>query len=146
MNDTRLSSAVHALVLVSQSAAPMSSEQIATSVGTNASYVRKIMASLGRAGIVEGLRRSGGFTLLRPASELTLLDVYRAVEGTGGVHVFDVHRNPNDECIVGRHIQPVMSEVFGRMEERLARELAGVTLADCIKQLEERADQAGEEW
>ena len=42
--DTKFSVAIHALILVSESPRPLSSEQMAESVGTNASYIRKILA------------------------------------------------------------------------------------------------------
>lgn len=48
---TRLSDAMHILVLVDQSAdAPMSSKQIAESIHTNPSYVRTLMAKLNEQG------------------------------------------------------------------------------------------------
>ena len=43
--DTRFSSAVHTLILIAASEKPMTSEDIAGSVGTNASYIRKIIGS-----------------------------------------------------------------------------------------------------
>ena len=43
--DTRFSSAIHTLILISEAESPMTSEQIAVSVGTNASYIRKISES-----------------------------------------------------------------------------------------------------
>ena len=44
--DTRFSSAIHTLILIAEAEVPMSSEQIAGSVGTNASYIRKITGLL----------------------------------------------------------------------------------------------------
>ncbi len=58
MKDTRLSSALHLLVLVSEAKTPMSSEQMAESMGTNASYVRKLAGLLRKAGIVQSRQRS----------------------------------------------------------------------------------------
>ena len=51
MNDTRFSSAVHLLILVSEAESPMSSAQIAESIGTNPSWVRRLATSLREAGI-----------------------------------------------------------------------------------------------
>ena len=47
--DTKFSIAVHALILISESPNPISSDQMAQSVGTNASYIRKIPALLKKA-------------------------------------------------------------------------------------------------
>ena len=51
--DTKFSVAVHVLILISESPPPINSDQMALSVGTNASYVRKILALLKKAGIVD---------------------------------------------------------------------------------------------
>ena len=142
MNDTRLSAAVHMLVMVSESAVPLSSGFIARSVGTNAAYIRKLAVSLRRAGIIESRRGAAGFVLLRNPRDLTLLDIYKAVCETDEVTVFDVHRNPNDECIVGRHIGAVLRGMFAGISAAAARELDARTLADCISALAEEIDES----
>ena len=45
--DTRFSSAIHMLILISEAETPMTSEEIAASVGTNASYIRKVTGESG---------------------------------------------------------------------------------------------------
>lgn len=40
-----------------------------------------------------------------------------------------IHRNPSDECKLGRHIAPVLGEMFGSLDARMAEELASITLA-----------------
>ena len=144
MKDTRLSSALHLLVLVSEAEASMSSEQMAISMGTNASYVRKLSGSLRKAGIVESHRGSAGLRLVPDAAELTLLDVYLAACETDHVKLFDLHRNPSDQCIVGRHIAPVLGDMFKELEEEAARELQSRTLADCIAALRAHAVEAND--
>ena len=79
------------------------------------------------------------------ASELDVeshlpLDVYRAVEETDDVHVFDIHHNPSDSCIVGRNIRPVLNGMFREAEQTVERKLAGTTLADCIAQMRAHID------
>lgn len=59
--DVKFSSAIHVLILVSEAEYPMSSEQIAESVGTNASYIRKLTSRLSRAGIIQAKRGVSGF-------------------------------------------------------------------------------------
>ena len=94
--DTRFSSAIHTLILVAEAETLLSSEQIAGSVGTNASYI------------------------------------YQAVNDMEEVCLFDLHQNANDQCVVGRYIKPVLTDMFAEIETAFARELAGKTLADCI--------------
>ncbi len=144
MKDTRFSSALHMLVLVSEAKTPMTSEQMAKSMGTNASYVRKLSGSLRKAGIVQSRRGSAGLRLVPDPSELSLLDVYLAVCETDHVELFELHRNPSDECIVGRHIAPVLGDMFKDLEEEAARELRSRTLADCIAALRAHAMQTND--
>lgn len=130
--DTRFSSAIHTLILIAESEKPMTSENIAGSVGTNASYIRKIIGLLKKKDIIESHRGISGFALKPKAEELTLLQIYQAVNGTERVRLFDLHQKPNDQCIVGRHIEPVLRGLFAEMEATAALALSRKTLADCI--------------
>ena len=126
------------LILVSESPHPMTSDQMAESVGTNASYIRKILALLKKAGIVDGHRGVSGYSLLVAPDHLTLLRIYRAVTEDEQMHLLDIHQNPSDLCIVGRHIRPVLTELFAQVEDSFARSLAGKTLADCMDAIRKR--------
>lgn len=130
--DTKFSVAVHVLILVSESPALINSDQMAMSVGTNASYVRKILALLKKAGIVDGHRGISGYSLLCAPEQLTLLQIYQAVMEEPTPHLLDIHQNPSDRCVVGRHIRPVLAGMFTDMENAFARELSRKTLANCI--------------
>ena len=139
--DNKFSSAIHTLILIAESDKPLTSEDIARSVGTNASYIRKIIGLLKKKDIIESHRGVGGF-LLKPKSEdLTLLKIYQAVNETERPCLFDLHQNPNDECIVGRHIKPVLTDMFAEMEDAFSRMLAGKTLADCISGIRKRLEE-----
>ena len=136
--DTKFSVAVHVLILISESPTPINSEQMAESVGTNASYIRKILALLKKAKIVDGHRGISGYSLIVAPEQLTLLQVYQAVTEEPKLHFLDIHQNPNDRCIVGHHIKPVLTGIFADIEEGFARSLAGKTLADCIADIRKR--------
>ena len=67
--------------------------------------------------------------------------MYRAVEETDDVHVFDIHQNPSDSRIVGRNIRPVLGGMFRHAEQVVEAELAGATLADCMALMRERIER-----
>ena len=136
--DTRFSSAIHMLIMIAGADHPITSEQIAESVGTNASYIRKIAGLLKKQGIIESRQGKSGFKLLVPPEELTLYRVYLAINGAEQIHVFDIHQNPNDACVVGKHIRPVLTEVFRGIEDKAERELKATTLADCMDKMKAR--------
>ena len=130
--DTKFSSAIHALILISESETPMNSDQIAASVGTNPSYIRKLTTRLSKEGIIEGHRGISGFRLRQKPEQISLLDIYKAVMETDSLHLFDIHQNPNDACIVGHNIRPVLGSMFRGMERDVESRLQSMTLEDCI--------------
>lgn len=136
--DTKFSVAVHVLILILESPTPINSDQMAGSVGTNASYVRKILGLLKKAGIVDGHRGISGYTLMITPEQLTLLQIYQAVMEQPNPHLLDIHQNSSDRCVVGRHIRPVLSGMFSGVEDAFARALAQKTLADCIAGIQNR--------
>ena len=138
--DTKFSVAVHVLILISESPNPLNSDQMAGSVGTNASYIRKILALLKKAEIVDGHRGISGYSLTVAPEQLTLLQIYQVVMEESNIHLLDIHQNPSDQCMVGRHIRPALTEMFTDIEDAFARSLAGKTLADCIADIRSRID------
>lgn len=139
--DTKFSTAIHMLIMIAGADRPVSSEQIAESAGTNASYIRKIAGLLKKQGILESRQGISGFALLTEPEQLSLLKVYQAVAETDRVHVFDLHQNPNDACIVGRHVRPVLSELFREIEEKAEEEVKHTTLADCMGKMRIEIDR-----
>ena len=139
--DTRFSSAIHTLILIAGAGRPLSSDQIAGSVGTNASYIRRITGLLKKQGIIESRQGVSGFTLLVKPEELTLYRIYQAIAETQQIHVFDLHQNPNDECIVGRHIRPVLTDTFREIEEKAEQELKKTSLLDCMLKMKAEIDR-----
>ena len=133
--DIRFSTAIHLLIMVSESEDTLTSEMIAKSVGTNASYIRKIIGLLKKSGIVESHHGKSGISLLQTSDELSLLDIYQSVTESYEPHLFDLHKNANDECVVGRYIEPVLTETFSEMEQSFASSLQSITLLDCINRM-----------
>jgi Rrf2 family protein len=134
--NSRLTVAAHALTWIGlyqrRGHEVATSEQIATSVNTNPVVIRRLLAELSKAGLVDSRRGAGaGWMLARGLAAITLLDVYRAVEPGP---VFALHRaTPDPECVVGHGIGPVMAAVYDDVETALRRELAGTTLEDVLR-------------
>ncbi len=137
--DTRFSAAIHTLVLISEADTPMSSEEIAVSVGTNSSYIRKLTVLLKRSGIIESHQGRSGFSLCIEPERLTLMNIYQAIYETDRVELFDIHQNASDACIVGRYIKPVLTRTFRRIADETEEKLRSTTLADCINELRREA-------
>ncbi len=133
--NSRFAVAVHSLVALAYVGGPMTSGQLAeNTVNTNPVVLRRILARLVRAGIVEGQSgKSGGFSLGRDPRSIDLSEVYAAVEDGG---VFGVHANAVvPSCPVSRAIRPALREVFRSAESALRESLAGVSLADLVRKV-----------
>lgn len=139
--DVKFSSALHMLVLISESEKNMTSEEIALSVGTNASYIRKIAGYLKKANIIESNRGITGFKLKKKRSEINFLEIYKAVSEKENISLFDIHCNPNDVCIVGKYIKPSLNELFYSINSEIEKSLKNRTLEDCIKNIKEKIEK-----
>lgn len=140
--DTKFSVALHILTMISESKENLSSQALATSVGTNASYIRKIIALLKTAELITSHQGKVGYELTKKPADISLLDIYYATQEVAQVKLFQVHQHANLECPVGRHIEGAISPVFQQAESQLAKELAGQSLADVIANLYKQASLA----
>ena len=139
---TKVSDAVHVLVFVALNVdGDLSSDRIAESVRTNPAFVRQLMSSLRRAGIIASVRGHARPSLARPADEITLLDVYKAVEGDKPLLHLDTHTNP--ECGVGVNIQLALQTYYDRVQRDAEASMAGITLEDIISSYHERVEAVG---
>ena len=134
---TKVSDAVHILAFINLNPdLPLTSERIAISVQTNASYVRQLMSTLRKAGLLRSIKGHAKPELAKEPTEITLLDVYRAVEGRKHQLHLDTHTNPN--CGVGVHIQEALQDSFDQVQARAEEEMAHITLQNVLDEYEKR--------
>jgi Rrf2 family protein len=103
-------------------------DQIATHQNISLKYLLAILRDLKRAQLVRSRRGpDGGFVLSRPADQITLADVFRAIDGP----LADVH----DESLRDLTYPPPaqqLPEVWMAIRASLRRVLESVTVADLI--------------
>ncbi|MFP3273629.1 MAG: Rrf2 family transcriptional regulator [Paraburkholderia sp.] len=132
---SRFAFAVHVLALLAfQEGVPLSSDMIAGSVNSNPALIRRLLTMLADAGLTTSqLGAGGGALLARPPGEITLLEIYRAVDEA---QLFALHREePNPACMVGRNIQTVLRGVISEAQQAMEASLAARTLADASTDL-----------
>lgn len=139
--DTKFSVALHILTMISESKDTLSSQALATSVGTNASYIRKVIALLKNAGLIQSQQGKMGYQLSKSPKDITLLNIYFATQEVSHISLFPVHQNSNPDCPVGKHIQGAVSPLFASAEAQLEKELAQQTLEEVINNLYKDAKQ-----
>ncbi|KOP70956.1 Rrf2 family transcriptional regulator [Cytobacillus solani] len=114
------------------------SEFIAGSVNTNPVVIRKIMGMLKNAGLVKVRPGVAGAELGKDISEITMLDVYKAVNVVQEKELFGVHANPNPSCPVGKNIQETISPIFSAAQLSMEKALDNVTIMDVVKEIIEK--------
>lgn len=139
--DTKFSVALHILTMISESKNVLSSQALATSVGTNASYIRKVISLLKNAGLITSHQGKSGYRLSKSPQEISLLEIYFATQEVERMNLFQLHQNANLDCPVGKHIEGAMSPIFASVERQLEQELAQKTLDDVIVNLYREAKQ-----
>jgi Rrf2 family protein len=92
------------MVLIARSGATVNVDKIAENTGSSRHHVAKILQRLVKEGFLESHRGpSGGFFMTRDPKQLTLLDIYEAIEGkiriTGCQNASPVC--PFPRCILG---------------------------------------------
>lgn len=138
---SRFSVAIHILSLLEFNKEGVStSEYISGSVNTNPVVIRRIMSMLNKAGLVEVRAGVAGTKLLRELGDITLLDVYRAVNVVEEDGLFAVHDRPNPNCPVGRNIQSAIEPVFSSAQKAMEKTLAAVTLQDIVDDLSSKSE------
>lgn len=108
----------------------LTSTEIATSIQTNPAYVRQLMAKMKAAGLIESARGQARPSLGREPEAITLLDVYRAVEGDKPLLHLDTHTNP--ECHVGVYIQHALQDYYNQVQRDAEASMSAITLADVV--------------
>lgn len=134
MNDVKFSVAIHVLVMLATSSKNLNSENLAHSVDTNPSYIRKILALLKKKNLVESHRGKSGIKLTKRPKEISLLIIYEAVEEQKPTF-FQIHQHPNPQCPVGKNIKETVFPIESKLEKQIAESLASESLADVIERL-----------
>ena len=131
---SRLTVAVHMLLCVEvcKNQRKVTSDFLASSVNVNPVVIRRILQQLKKAGIVSVARGSGGADVARPLEEITLLDLYNAVECVDGGGLFHFHEHPNQLCPVGRNIHAVLDGKLEAIQGAMEREMSSVTMRDIF--------------
>lgn len=137
---TKLSDALHLLVFIAtEQGSDLSSAAIAKSLAANPSSVRQLMGRLRRAGIITSVTGHARPELARVAKDISMLNVYHAVEGEKPLLHLDTHTNP--ACGVGVNAQLVIGEYFADVQQAAENAMAGVSLAQIIERYRARCSR-----
>ena len=121
--------AIHSMVLIAGAKDHLNVTQIAERMGSSRHHVAKILQRLVKEGYLRSNRGpAGGFTLNKPAGDVSLLEIYETIEGklSEPSCPLDHPVCPFDKCLMGNIVTKMTREFRKYMEEQ--------KLSDYIKQ------------
>jgi Rrf2 family transcriptional repressor of oqxAB len=126
--------ALHTLILIARSPGCATSQALAGSVNTHSSGVRRMLATLGQAGIVDSMEgRDGGYRLAQPPDRITLKDIYCAVANEP---LIPNNRPAAPHCPISAALGSTLNAIVADAEARFQEALARRTLAEVAESVD----------
>ena len=137
--NTQFPIAFHALMMIACfKEARVTSDMIAQSAGCNAVTIRNIFVKLRKAGLLSVKTGTGGTALGRPAEDITLWDIYTAVEVDQADEIFKIHANSSGACPVGGQVRSLLSPHLNNAVQAMKAELSKTSLRQLLDELAHR--------
>jgi Rrf2 family protein len=110
------------------------SEKLAGSLRTNPVVVRRILKALARAGLVDVRPgRNGGVSLSRAPSDITLEDIYKAVEPGGAL--FALRKRGSPRCPVHLAMKEELPPIFSAADAAVDQVLRQTKLSSLVEKI-----------
>lgn len=138
---SRFTIATHMLMVIAIKGKDIkvTSDFLAESVGVNPVIIRKTLSQLKKAELITVARGTGGAEIIKNLKDISLLDIYRAVECLGKTgQLFSFHENPNPNCPVGAHIHQVLDQKLDKIQQTMEAELSQTSLEQVVADAEAR--------
>ena len=112
------------------------SADLARSVNTSPSFVRRVLAKLSRAGLVRTAKgQAGACWLARKPADISLLDIYQAVDAPRAFAIHDYATQK--QCIVSCHIKAALDKVLDKTQKSMEGGLKKITLAEVLREVKQ---------
>lgn len=139
---TKLSDAAHILAFIAlHPECDLTSGKLAESVQTNPAYVRQLMSAMRKGGLLLSVKGHPKPALAREPARISLLDIYRAVEGDKPLLHQDTHTNP--ACGVGVNIQLVLRDCYDLVQSKAEDAMRSITLQEILDRYTEKLSHLG---
>jgi Rrf2 family protein len=122
--------AVQALMHLARSDATCSSSAMAPDLNAHAVFLRRVMAQLGRANLIQAREgRDGGYRLARPPEQITLAEIYQAVKAA------DPAEPAAGPCAGHSPVESMLEEIDAEAERLRLEVLGRVSLAEVLQRV-----------
>ncbi len=113
----------------------MTSNFISKSVNVNPVVIRNILVQLQKANLITVKRGTGGISLNKDYTNITLLEIFNAVDSLENNKLFNFHQNPNNECPIGKKIKVALNPKLEKIQKAMENELNNITLKDVFNNI-----------
>lgn len=132
---TKLSTSIKALCFLAQENKPKNSNEIAESIGINASKLRRLLSMLGKSGIVKSdSGMLGGFTLAKKTSEIHLQEVYCAIEDRKAFYL-NVNKDNSMKNSQSEKINFFFMDLFSEVQVEIENKMTTITLKSILDKI-----------
>ena len=133
--------AVHCLIFIHEAKgiAKVTSNLLAESTGSNPVVIRNILSALKKAGLITVPRGTGGAELCADPSQITLYQIYSALEPDGMSSIIGIHPCQKSPCPVAQNIRQVLKTPYQKIEDSIQQTMEGITLQSMIDDFEQLA-------
>lgn len=130
----KCSVAVHCLIFIHEAKgiAKVTSNLLAESTGSNPVVIRNILSALKKAGLITVPRGIGGAELCADPSQITLYQIYSALEPNGVTSIIGIHPCDGRPCPVAQNIRKVLKTPYHKIEDAVKKAMEEVTLQSMI--------------
>lgn len=133
--NTQFTVAIHTLMLILiYQDRKMTSELISASTGANPVLIRQIFGKLKNAGLLQVSAGRGTTKLAKNPQDISLWDVYMAIEGNQADELFTFHQNISNDCQVGRFFKEILGAHVDKAQLAMKGELSEVSLAQLLEE------------
>ncbi|EOQ40124.1 Rrf2 family transcriptional regulator [Butyricicoccus pullicaecorum] len=141
----KCSVAVHCLIFIHEAKgiAKVTSNLLAESTGSNPVVIRNILSALKKAGLITVPRGTGGAKLCADPSQITLYQIYSALEPDGMSSIIGIHPCQKRPCPIAQNIRQVLKAPYQKIEDSIQQTMERITLQSMIDDFEQLAHLSG---
>ena len=113
----------------------VTSSLLSLSTGANPVTVRTVISELRGAGLLDISQGKTGIGLKKGIKDISMLDVFNAVDGLDRDGLFHFHDNHNINCPVGKNIHKALDDKLMKIQDSMNSQMAKIKIGDVYNDI-----------
>lgn len=113
----------------------VTSSLLSLSTGANPVTVRTVISELREAGLLDVSQGKTGIGLKKDIKDISMLDVFNAVDGHNKDGLFHFHDNPNINCPVGKNIHKALDNKLLQIQDSMNSQMNKIKIGDVYNDI-----------